>query len=130
MGMFDFRRCDGFTGSIPQKFIDSNLPKCPMCGSTDPYWMLKDKMTFTEKRMLFRCDKCGCILSASQADFTGFSKSKVGLLTTAGAMNFTEGIMTTLGINLAEKMLIPFISKLRKLGLHRQQNCMREKKCR
>ncbi|MBO5454486.1 MAG: hypothetical protein J6A69_11100 [Clostridia bacterium] len=87
MGMFDFRRCDGFTGSIPQKFIDSNLPKCPMCGSTDPYWMLKDKMTFTEKRMLFRCDKCGCILSASQADFTGFSKSKVGLLTTAGAMN-------------------------------------------
>lgn len=88
MGMFDFRRCDGFTGSIPQHFIDNNLPKCPMCGSNDPYWKLKDKMTLMEKRMLFRCDKCGCILSASTADFSGLSKSKAAtVLTTAGNVN-------------------------------------------
>ena len=44
MGMFDFRRCDGFAGSIPQKFIDTRFPKCPMCGTHEPYWKLKDKM--------------------------------------------------------------------------------------
>lgn len=88
MGMFDFRRCDGFAGSIPQHFIDNNLPKCPMCGSPEPYWMLKDKMTMMEKRMLFRCNKCGCILSASQADFSGLSQNKAAtVLTTAGAVN-------------------------------------------
>lgn len=36
---------------------------------------------------MFLCDKCGCILSATTADLTGFSKSKVGLLTTAGLFN-------------------------------------------
>lgn len=87
MGMFDFRRCDGFAGSIPQKFIDTNFPKCPMCGSNDPYWKLKDKMELLANRTMFRCDKCGCILSATTADLSGFSKSKVGLLTTAGAFN-------------------------------------------
>jgi len=88
MGMFDFRRCDGFTGSIPQRFIDTNFPKCPMCGTTNPYWKLKDKMGFVENRMLFRCDQCGCILSASTADFSGLSKSKAAtVLTTAGGIN-------------------------------------------
>jgi len=37
--------------------------------------------------MLFRCDQCGCILSASVADFTGFTKSKAAVLTTAGGIN-------------------------------------------
>lgn len=88
MGIFDFRRCDGFVGSIPQQFINKNLPKCPMCGSTDPYWMLKDQIAMTEKRVLFRCSKCGCILSASQADFSGLSQNKAAtVFTTAGSMN-------------------------------------------
>lgn len=88
MGLFDFRRCDGFTGSIPQHFIDEKMPKCPMCGSTDPYWKLKDKMTFMENRTLFRCDKCGCILSSSTADISGLSQSKAAtILTTAGNVN-------------------------------------------
>lgn len=87
MGMFDFRRCDGFTGSIPQHFIDEKFPKCPMCGANEPYWKLKDKMELMGNRTMFLCDKCGCILSATTADLTGFSKSKVGLLTTAGAFN-------------------------------------------
>ena len=87
MGMFDFRRCDGFAGSIPQKFIDTNLPRCPMCGSNEPYWKLKDKMELAGNRTMFRCDKCGCILSATTADIIGVSKSPVGLLTTVGAAN-------------------------------------------
>ena len=88
MGLFDFRRCDGFAGSIPQHFIDEKMPKCPMCGTNDPYWKLKDKMTLMENRTLFRCDKCGCILSASTADISGLSSSKAAtILTTAGNIN-------------------------------------------
>ena len=33
--MFEFKRYDGFIGSVPQKFIDSNFPKCPMCGTNE-----------------------------------------------------------------------------------------------
>lgn len=87
MGMFDFRRYDGFAGSIPQHFIDEKLPKCPMCGTNEPYWKLKDKMEMLGNRTLFLCDKCGAVLSATTADLSGFSKSKVGLLTTAGMLN-------------------------------------------
>lgn len=87
MGMFDFRRCDGFTGSVPQHFIDNNFPKCPMCGSPDPYWKLKDKVELLGNRTMFLCDKCGCILSATTMDLTGFTKSKVGLITTVGLAN-------------------------------------------
>ncbi|GEM_PF-4579830 len=31
--MAKFRRYDGFSGSVPQKFIDSKLTRCPMCGN-------------------------------------------------------------------------------------------------
>ncbi len=83
-----FRRCDGFAGSIPQKFINANMPVCPMCGSDDPYWLLKDKMEWTAHRIMFRCSKCGCILSATNGDFTGTTKSTAfAVLTTAGAVN-------------------------------------------
>ena len=88
MGMFDFKRCDGFVGSIPQKFIDTKFPKCPMCGTNDPYWKLKDKMELMGSRTMFLCDKCGCILSATTADLSGFSKSKAAaVFTTAGMFN-------------------------------------------
>lgn len=88
MGMFDFKRCDGFVGSIPQKFIDTKFPKCPMCGTNAPYWKLRDKMELMGNRTMFLCDKCGCILSATTADLSGFSKSKAAaVFTTAGMFN-------------------------------------------
>lgn len=87
MGMFDFRRCDGFVGSIPQHFIDNKFPKCPMCGTHEPYWKLKDKMEMMGNRTLFLCDKCGAILSATTADLSGFSSNKASVLTTAGLFN-------------------------------------------
>lgn len=87
MGMFDFKRYDGFTGSIPQHFIDSKFPKCPMCGTGAPYWKLKNKMELMGNRTLFLCDKCGAILSATTADLTGFSSNKASILTTAGMLN-------------------------------------------
>ena len=37
MGMFDFRRCDGFVGYIPHYFIDNKFLKCPMCDTQEPY---------------------------------------------------------------------------------------------
>lgn len=86
--MFEFKRYDGFVGSVPQKFIDSNFPKCPMCGTNEPYWKLKDKVEMMNNRTMFLCDKCGAILSATTADLPGMSKSKAAVLfTTAGLMN-------------------------------------------
>ena len=38
-------------------------------------------------RTLFLCDKCGAILSATTADLSGLSSSKVGILTTDGLFN-------------------------------------------
>ena len=26
-----FKRMEGFSGSVPQKFADNRIPKCPMC---------------------------------------------------------------------------------------------------
>lgn len=86
--MFEFKRYDGFVGSVPQKFIDSNFPKCPMCVTNEPYWKLKDKVEMMNNRTMFLCDKCGAILSATTADLSGMSKSKAAVLfTTAGLMN-------------------------------------------
>ncbi|MGN1450507.1 MAG: hypothetical protein ACI4XQ_00255, partial [Eubacteriales bacterium] len=49
---------------------------------------LKDKLEFTAHRIMFRCSKCGCILSATQDDFTGRTKSTAySVLTTGGAVN-------------------------------------------
>ena len=87
MGIFDFKRYDGFAGSVPQHFIDNKFPKCPMCGTNDPHWTLKEKVEMLGNRYLFRCEKCKCILSSTVADATGFSKSKLGLLTTDGMFN-------------------------------------------
>ncbi len=88
MGMFDFKRYDGFTGSIPQKFADANIPNCPLCGSGDPHWTLKQKMELTATRVMFKCSKCDGILSATQDDFTGATKSTArAFVSTAGLIN-------------------------------------------
>ena len=43
MGIFDFKRYNGFTGNVPQHFIDNKYPKCPMCRTTDPHGPQKEK---------------------------------------------------------------------------------------
>lgn len=87
MGMFDFKRYNGFTGNVPQHFIDNKYPKCPMCRTTDPHGPQKDKVEMLGNSYLFRCEKFGCILLPTVADATDFSKSKLGLLTTVGMFN-------------------------------------------
>lgn len=32
-----FKRMEGFAGSVPQKFADQRIPKCPMCGTNNPH---------------------------------------------------------------------------------------------
>lgn len=110
MGMFDFKRCDGFVGSIPQKFIDTKFPKCPMCGTNDPYWKLKDKMELMGNRTMFLCDKCGCILSATTADLSGFSKSK------AAAVFTTAGMFNAIGKKASDKSVSTTYMKVEEVG--------------
>ena len=83
-----FKRMEGFAGSIPQKFIDNSVPKCPMCGSTEPHWAIDPKMGWIN-RYLFKCEKCEkceCILSASTPDVTGFSRTPLSTLGLAKAL--------------------------------------------
>lgn len=81
-----FKRMDGFAGSIPQKFIDSRIPKCPMCGSTNPHWAIDQKFSWVN-RYLFQCEECKCILSASVPDVTGFSRTPLTTLGLAKALS-------------------------------------------
>lgn len=84
-----FKRMEGFAGSVPQKFIDNKVPKCPMCGTIEPHWAIDEKMGFLSlNRYLFQCEKCKCILSATVADVTGLSKTP---LTTLGLVKALGG---------------------------------------
>ncbi|MBZ9689388.1 hypothetical protein G9F72_024120 [Clostridium estertheticum] len=81
-----FKRFDGFTGSIPQKFIDKNFNSCPMCGTVEPYWTLEQKMGWVN-RYLFKCSKCEAIISSSVPDVTGFGRSPLTTLGIAKALS-------------------------------------------
>lgn len=83
-----FKRYDGFTGSIPQSFIDKNLKRCPMCGSSEPDWHLDSKLGWTANLQLFQCQSCKAVLSSPVADIAGFSKS---IITTPGLMKKLSG---------------------------------------
>lgn len=85
-----FKRCDGFAGSIPQKFIDNKLVNCPICGSIHPHWSLdmKMKLNIEGNKYLFKCEDCGCILSARVPDVTGFDKTPI---TTMGLIKKFKG---------------------------------------
>ena len=39
-----FKRMEGFAGSVPQKFADQRIPKCPMCGTNNPHWSIDERM--------------------------------------------------------------------------------------
>lgn len=81
-----FRRMEGFVGSVPQKFIDNRVPKCPMCGTNNPHWAIDEKMGWVN-RYLFQCEQCRCILSASVPDVTGLSRTPLTTLGLAKALS-------------------------------------------
>lgn len=80
-----FKRMEGFVGSIPQKFADNKIPKCPMCGTTDPHWSLDERrgklMSLDPEenanKYLFKCEKCGCVLRAPVTDVVGVGRSSL-----------------------------------------------------
>ena len=85
-----FKRMEGFVGSVPQKFIDNSVVKCPMCGTTTPHWAIDQKMQMKLEGnlYLFRCEKCNCIISATVPDVTGFNNTA---LTTTGLFKKLSG---------------------------------------
>lgn len=100
-----FKRFSGFVGSVPQKFIDNRVLKCPMCGTDEPDWTIDQKMGFMSlNRYLFKCGKCNCILSATVADVTGFARAP---LTTLGlAKAFGGKKMSTIYIRIDDVGLV------------------------
>lgn len=74
-----FKRMEGFVGSLPQKFIDEKVPKCPMCGTVSPHWAIDQKMGWVN-RYLFKCEECECIISASVPDVSGVSRTSLSTL--------------------------------------------------
>lgn len=85
-----FKRMEGFAGSVPQKFIDQNVPKCPMCGTTEPHWAIdmKMQMKLEGNLYLFQCEKCKCVLASPVPDVTGFNNT---MLTTTGLIKKLSG---------------------------------------
>lgn len=78
-----FKRMDGFVGGVPQKFADNRIPKCPMCGTCNPYWTIDERMgkmmslnpEENAHKYLFKCDKCSCILRVPVTDVVGVGRS-------------------------------------------------------
>lgn len=85
-----FKRMEGFSGSIPQRFIDNNVLKCPMCGTTNPHWTIdmKMQMKLEGNLYLFKCEQCDCIISATVPDVTGYNNTA---LTTTGLFKKMSG---------------------------------------
>lgn len=85
-----FKRMEGFTGSVPQGFIDRSLKICPFCGTNNPHWALDQKMQMKLEGnlYLFKCEQCNCILSAPVPDVAGMNKT---VLTTTGLLKKMSG---------------------------------------
>ncbi len=62
----DFKRYDGFAGSIVQRFADTSIPTCPICGK-NPHWLLHQSQKIVsifpiakqDNYYFLRCDSCG-----------------------------------------------------------------------
>lgn len=78
-----FKRMEGFAGSVPQKFADEKIPKCPMCGTNNPHWSIDERMgkmlSFNAEenanKYLFKCEQCSCILRVPVTDVVGIGRS-------------------------------------------------------
>ena len=65
----DFRRYDGFAGSIPQRFADVSIPRCPICGG-NPHWLIHQSqkivkmfpIAIQDEYYFLKCDACGMVM--------------------------------------------------------------------
>lgn len=67
---YEFRRVDGLMGSMPQAFINKNMPKCPLCCDPVPQWTMHqvNLKTWRGNLILFKCAQCGGVISISIPD--------------------------------------------------------------
>ena len=95
-----FKRMEGFSGSVPQKFADNRIPKCPMCGTDNPHWSIDERMgkmmSFNPEenahKYLFKCEQCGCVLRVPVTDVVGVGRS--ALLSWQGLAKKAHGKQT------------------------------------
>lgn len=74
-----FKRYKGFIGALPQKFIDSQLPICPLCGHKVT-WTLEQKFSMEGIRFRYLCKHCRGILSVKRKDVVKFNDNEVLIL--------------------------------------------------
>lgn len=92
-----FKRVEYFTGCLPQRFIDKNVPNCPICKSSNPHWMLNEKV-IDVPRYLFKCQNCACTISSPIADVYNFSRA---ILTSIGcSKEYAEKIRGTIKLKI------------------------------
>lgn len=95
--MSEFKKSNGFTGSVPQKYIDNKFSKCPLCHSNHPDWHIRmkyEKLKLNSESMNryeFQCQNCKGVISATVLDVTGLGKTT---LTTFGLMKKISGRQT------------------------------------
>lgn len=95
-----FKRMEGFSGSVPQKFADNQIPKCPMCGTDNPHWSIDERMgkmfsldpEENAHKYLFKCEQCNCILRVPVTDVVGVGRS--ALLSWQGVAKKMHGKQT------------------------------------
>lgn len=80
-----FERFEGFQGSAPQKFVDTNIPKCPFCGTDNPHWGIQAiKGEFwtlnaeaNANKLQCRCEQCHGIMQMPMTDVAGVGRSSL-----------------------------------------------------
>lgn len=85
--MAKFKRYEGYANSIPQTMIDENFPVCPFCHSNQPHWLLANKMTMTDTRTLYRCERCEATMSSSAIDAAAANGKQFAFNPGAAAIN-------------------------------------------
>lgn len=96
-----FKRMEGFVGSVPQKFADQRIPKCPMCGTNNPHWSIDERrgkmFSFNPEenahKYLFKCEQCECVLRVPVTDVVGVGRS--ALLSWQGVAKKMHGKQTS-----------------------------------
>ena len=65
----EFKRYDGFAGSVVQRFADNSVPVCPICGN-NPHWLLHQSqkvvkifpVAIQDNYYFLKCDSCGMVM--------------------------------------------------------------------
>ncbi len=117
-----FKRMEGFSGSIPQKFADTKIPKCPMCGTTNSHWSIDERMgkmmSFDPEenahKYLFKCEQYGCVLRVPVTDVVGVGRS--ALLSWQGLAKKVHGKQTS-----AIYVTVEEVGKMQKTELYKEK---------